>query len=780
MNPSPIPDRSFFGRACLTAVCALGLAASSLWAAPEGVWYLDLSKAANRGFADAVADDGQGGWTDQGREGDLHDFPVGEREFLGVPFRILDPSQNDGRSAVILRGRPRPSWPESVSISANGWRAAWLYFLHTSAWAGTDKTRPFAQYEIHYGDGTSEIIPLRVGVETAGWWGPGLGERCLVAWTAKRKAASVGVQAFAWENPHPEKKIDSIVFRSLSRMTVPILLAVTASSKSLDLKSPPEEAVSPEGALWPKAPHGNFLPPPVDVPKIIAKSLKPLTGSKRKAISGRLGIRQGHFTDASGRRMKFFGACLPRESWDWPPEARERTASWLSSCGFNLLRLTWDGADEARSASAFVSWRETAAAHHLFMQLSVNVPPESFPATSSASVWGTFWTAPMGEGAAPKDDSLLALVSLSAESAEKDDQAVKILRTLGVTAPFSVEPTGNESEAPSPARSLDYCEGDFIWDEPRKGSDGFERFSNRSLLTNPDSGLMAKASVCRAAGKPFIVRAGEGWPNAYACEGPVLQAVMGAFQDWDGLLLETLWGRWGSTEPSANPLSSLYPAAALLFLRGDVAPAKQAGSVGEEREETGENAASNLGWWAHGLYAGKGKPRVPVSKTDPKLKKVVADNGRWEWQGNVGLFKAGSPKTQALAGFLSHRPLGNYAWNVESSNPFAVFTLTSLTEDGTALSRRLLVTAAGRYEWEDAKFNPLRTALLSGGNGALLMEPVKAKVTLLRSKADPRLTAKAYDAAGNWTKKFVKLTWRGKTVLFDWPEGASWVLLESI
>jgi hypothetical protein len=60
------------------------------------------------------------------------------------------------------------------------------------------------------------------------------------------------------------------------------------------------------------------------------------------------------------------------------------------------------------------------------------------------------------------------------------------------------------------------------------------------------------------------------------------------------------------------------------------------------------------------------------------------------------------------------------------------------------------------------------------------MEPVKARVTILRSKADPRLIAKAYDAAGNWTRKFIKLTWKGKNVLFDWPEGASWVLLESI
>jgi hypothetical protein len=90
-----------------------------------------------------------------------------------------------------------------------------------------------------------------------------------------------------------------------------------------------------------------------------------------------------------------------------------------------------------------------------------------------------------------------------------------------------------------------------------------------------------------------------------------------------------------------------------------------------------------------------------------------------------------------------------------------------------------LVTASGRYEWEGSKFNPLRTALIAGGDDTLLMEPMKAKVTVLRSKVDSRLTARAYDIGGNGLKKPVKLTWKGKNVLFAWPEGASWVLLES-
>jgi len=757
----------------------VGFGTRPLSAAPPGVWFLDLSKAANRGFADTTADDGLGGWTDQGREGDLHDFPVGERDLLGVPFRILDPAQNGGRSAVLLRGRRRPTWPESVSLPVDGWKASWLYFLHTCAWAGTDKTRPFAQYEIQYGDGTKETIPLRVGVETAGWWGPGQGDHCRVVWTAKRKAASVGVQVFAWKNPHPEKQIASVVFRSLNRMPIPILLAITASAQPLTLKAPTEEAVKPEGVLWPLVGETALGNPPVDVPKILASTRKPPPSTKKKPLSDRIRIQQGHFVDPSGRRVRFMGASIPEVLQNAPADERERTVSWLSACGFNLIRLSWDGSEEARFQASYDTWRELAATHHMFLQLAVNAPLEPFTSTSPASVWGTFWTAPRTNGLAPKDDPVLALVSVAVESKEKAEQEQQTLVRAGVSTPLSAEPTGNETEGPALARSLDFSSGVFAWDEPQMDSDGIGRFSDQALLTTPDSGLMAKMSTCRDAGKPFIAQVGEGWPNAYSCEGPILQAVMGSFQDWDGLMVRTVWGRWGQKEPAMNPASSLWPAAALLFLRGDVAVAKQSGNVGDAMEDSGESAASNLGWWAHRLSAGKGTLRVPVAKVDPKLKKVVADNGRWEWQGNIGLFKVGSAKTQVLAGYLSHRPLANYAWDVQSPNPFVVLTLTSLTEDGTALSRRLLVTAAGRYEYEGASFNAARSALLSEGRGGLLMEPLKAKVMVLRSKVDPGMTAQPFDLAGHRMKKKIKLTWKGKNVSFVWPEGATWVLMES-
>lgn len=754
-------------------VAALLAAAVPAHAGWDGARPLDLSWAANRGFADEKSGDGVGGWTDQGPEGDLHDFPVGDRTFVGVPFHVIDPAKNDGRSVVALCGRPRPSWPEAVTIRAGGSKASYLYFLHTAAWAGTDKNQAFAQYVVRYGDGSQETIPLRVGVETAGWWGPGRGDRCLVAWTAKRKAASVGVQVFEWKNPRPGEGIEAIVFRSLRRMPVPLLLAVTESEKRIALGRPPEEAVAPEGAAWAPAPPASAPRPPVDFSRVSLRPAATPSRSAKKKTTGLVSASRGGFVDPSGERIRFLGFTLPEGAASWDEAAREKTAAWAEVHGFNLVELPLPAADRVSWAASFSAWRRSAVSHHLYLALSVPAPGEG----DAASREGGFWSAASPEGVAPGEDPVVAWITLEADSPEAAARYRQELTAAGARVPISARPGGEGDDDPSVEPSLDFGEGEASWDEPVREGDGIDSFSNQSLLTAPESGILVRLSSARLPGRPFVARVGEGWPNGYAVEGPAFFAVMGAFQGWDALLVRTPWGRWDDEGPAATPASALWPAVSLLFRRGDVAPAKLTASVGAALREG--DLASSLAWWSHALRGGRGAAGAPAARIDPKLKKVVADNGRWEWQANIGVFRAGSPRSQVLAGFLSNRPLGNYAWDVQSPNPFAVFILSSLTDDATALSRRLMVTAVARYEREGARFNPSRTALLAPGGGAILWERVRAKVTIVRSKADPTLAAAAYDAAGHALKKTVPLVWRRKSVAFSWPEGAVWVLLES-
>ncbi len=51
---------------------------------------VDISAAANRGFRDEIANDGRGGWTDQGANNDMRTFQIPELSCGALTFRCLD------------------------------------------------------------------------------------------------------------------------------------------------------------------------------------------------------------------------------------------------------------------------------------------------------------------------------------------------------------------------------------------------------------------------------------------------------------------------------------------------------------------------------------------------------------------------------------------------------------------------------------------------------------------------------------------------------------------
>lgn len=207
---------------------------------------LDLSHAANRGFRDGAAEDGKGGWTDQGGN-DFRGMPTGERELCGVPFRILDPAGNGGRACVVLRGTPRPDLPESATMPV-GRKAGALVFLHTLAW--NEEATPVARYVIRYEDGDEVSVPIRSGTEVAPWWGVHESETRKVAVLSRNLACrQITLYAWQWRNPHPERAIREVLMRSTNSGGVPIVVAVTALDQPVALTSEIERP-DPEGFHW--------------------------------------------------------------------------------------------------------------------------------------------------------------------------------------------------------------------------------------------------------------------------------------------------------------------------------------------------------------------------------------------------------------------------------------------------------------------------------------------------------------------------------------------------
>ncbi len=194
--------------------------------------YIALEPAANRGFFDEKKADGLGGWTDFGPMSSLRSIPFGVQHFTDtpVPFRVIDPDKNNGKSVVVLSGPNREDlFPEqSDPIRVDG-KFSELYFLHTTMFAGFDDTQlPLIRYRIHYTDKTESVFDCMKGKHVDDWWGPpGRMPSAMRTYSEFHKY----LITTPWKNPNPEKEIAWIRMESTGN-AIPILVAITGSNDS--------------------------------------------------------------------------------------------------------------------------------------------------------------------------------------------------------------------------------------------------------------------------------------------------------------------------------------------------------------------------------------------------------------------------------------------------------------------------------------------------------------------------------------------------------------------
>jgi hypothetical protein len=192
---------------------------------------IELGEFATRGFIDPVADDGRGGWTDQGPEADLRTFPTGPQSFGGVPFAI----GKEPKCCIVLNSdaRPHPKLlPPEVTIPV-GHRVEGFYFLHASAY--TPDNGYIGLYQVKYADGTTADIPLYGEVNIRDWISPvgpfvrEKGTTSSVAWTGSCPTfREIAVYKMLWVNPRPEAVVKAVRFANPARIAVPVLLGLTA------------------------------------------------------------------------------------------------------------------------------------------------------------------------------------------------------------------------------------------------------------------------------------------------------------------------------------------------------------------------------------------------------------------------------------------------------------------------------------------------------------------------------------------------------------------------
>ena len=190
---------------------------------------VDLTAACNRSFTDETPEDGQGGWTDEGQN-DMRNLPTGEWLINGVPFRILDPSANDGTSCIVLKGgmNPNATFPESVSVPI-GKRLSKLHFLHTVTWG--NRTGPGFRYVLHYRDGYTEEVPVEMRKNVADWWWQGDVPEAQVAWEGPNSVRDkVRLYHVTHEVGHPkgaQAVLERVEIISACKRPIPVVVALT-------------------------------------------------------------------------------------------------------------------------------------------------------------------------------------------------------------------------------------------------------------------------------------------------------------------------------------------------------------------------------------------------------------------------------------------------------------------------------------------------------------------------------------------------------------------------
>ncbi len=178
-------------------------------AEPTRLRTIDLRTYANRGFSDEVENDGKGGWSDEGKN-DFRMMRVGRQTVCNIPFDIIDPATNDGKSCLILKGSMRPNYPAAVKNIKIGGKYNRLFFLHSCAWG---KGQEAGRYRINYEDGSHRDYLMVEGENVSNWWDcvflPAGAIGMVMENPVKR---NVCLSVAAWDNPWPDKKIVGMDF----------------------------------------------------------------------------------------------------------------------------------------------------------------------------------------------------------------------------------------------------------------------------------------------------------------------------------------------------------------------------------------------------------------------------------------------------------------------------------------------------------------------------------------------------------------------------------------
>ena len=293
-----------------------------------------------------------------------------------------------------------------------------------------------------------------------------------------------------------------------------------------------------------------------------------------------------------------------------------------------------------------------------------------------------------------------------------------------------------------------------------------------SMLARPGSGYFS-SGLQQVIDRPFGLSE---WitvyPSLYSAEGPAIIAAYGmGLQGWDASYEfqshaagrafsdRAGWPPWGVWEADTPTQLGQYPALARMVLRGDV---KESEVLSVRRVSPEDLATGTFGFSDKVVQQGDVKSftgsvpaealaagRVVVEFTDKPQPSTFLDMAKyrqgtaiasatgqlaWETAGQ-GYFTVNTAGTKAVVGFAAGKTISLGDVTVNVASPYASIFLTALEKGATlATARSALVTAVARSANTGFKYFALDNKALDNGKAPILLEPVKATISLAGRK----------------------------------------------
>ncbi len=176
------------------------------------------------------------GWTESGLSIELGNLPETFVPRKGVSFDIRGLIQLESGTLPdgdTLNSKSGHQYPERVDGVAIGQESPAVHILASCTWGLADAGDEVARFVMRYDDGTSQEMVVRFIEDVADWWtigGTVPPERVgWHGWISPRAGweQQVVLSELVWQNPYPEKTIDSIDFISTLGAAAPFLVAIT-------------------------------------------------------------------------------------------------------------------------------------------------------------------------------------------------------------------------------------------------------------------------------------------------------------------------------------------------------------------------------------------------------------------------------------------------------------------------------------------------------------------------------------------------------------------------